>query len=115
MADRLATAATWMARKHQDYHATSITYRRGGSSLTISAARGASQHQMDQLTGIISWFDQDWLIPASVLTLGEPLVNDVIVCNGEQYEVLPPTGEECWRWSDNHQTIYRIHTKRIVE
>lgn len=114
MPDRLATAAAWMADKLQANHATSITYRRGGATpLSISATKGASQHQMDELTGIISWFDQDWLIPAEVLTLGEPQTRDVIVYGTEEYEVLPPTGEECWRWSDNHQTIYRIHTKRI--
>lgn len=111
--NKLADAATWIAGKMQSGIATSITYRRGGSSISISATKGASQHQVDEITGIISWFDQDWLIPASVLTIGEPRTGDVIVHSSAEYEVLPPTGEECWRWSDNHQTIYRIHTKRI--
>jgi hypothetical protein len=111
MADRLATAATWMARKHQDYHATTATYRRGGSALTsIAITRGTSGRQVDQLTGILSWNDQDWLIPASVLTLGEPLRGDKIEVGDEVYEVLATEGEDCWRWSDNHQKLYRIHS-----
>lgn len=113
MPDMLADAASWFADQLQANLATSITYRRGGSSLTISATKGASQHQVDEVSGVISWFDQDWLIPADVLTLGVPLANDVIVYGSEEYEVLSLTGEECWRWSDNHQNIYRIHTKRI--
>lgn len=113
MPNKLADAATWIAGKMQSGLATSITYRRGGTSVSISATKGASQHQVDTLTGVISWFDQDWLIPADVLTIGEPLSGDVITYGTEEYEVLPATGEECWRWSDNHQTIYRIHSKRI--
>lgn len=114
MSNMLADAATWLAGQQQAHLATEITYRRGGATpLSISVTKGASQHQVDQMTGIISWFDQDWLIPASVLTYGEPEVNDVIVYGSEEYEVLPPTGENCWRWSDNHNTIYRVHTKRI--
>lgn len=114
MANLFGAVESFFAAALQGNAATSITYRRGGATpLSISATKGASQHQMDELTGIISWFDQDWLIPADVLTIGEPRTRDVIVYGTEEYEVLPPTGEECWRWSDNHQTIYRIHTKRI--
>ena len=111
--DLLATAATWFADQLQANLATSITYRRGGTDLSISATKGASQHQVDQMTGVFSWFDQDWLIPAEVLTIGVPLSGDKIVYGTEEFEVLPATGEECWRWSDNHETIYRIHSKRI--
>lgn len=112
MANRLADAATWFARKSQASFATTITYQGGGADLTISATKGTSGHQVDTQTGIISWFDQDWLIPASVLGR-TPATGHKIVVGTEVYEVLANTGEEAWRWSDNHQTIYRIHTKRI--
>jgi hypothetical protein len=114
MTNRLATAATWLARKQQAYLATTVTYRRGGSLLSsIAMTRGASGRQVDQLTGILSWFDQDWLVPATVLTIGPPKIGDRIEVGDSVYEVLPPDGEDCWRWSDQHETIYRIHTKRI--
>jgi hypothetical protein len=113
MANLLADAATWMASQLQNNVATSITYRRGGTDLSISATRGASGRQVDQLTGILSWFDQDWIIPASVLTNGPPRIGDKVIVGTATYEVLPPEGEDCWRWSDQHETIYRIHTKRI--
>lgn len=113
MTNMLADAATWLADQMQNNLATDITYIRGGTSLSITATRGAAGRQIDQLTGIISWHDQDWLIPASVLTTGDPRIGDKIVEGTSTYEVLPPTGEDCWRWSDNNETIYRIHTKRI--
>ncbi len=113
MANLFSVVGSFFAAALQGNAAAEITYRRGGADLPISVTKGASQHQVDQITGIISWFDQDWLIPASVLTLGEPRANDVIVYGDEEYEVLPATGEDCWRWSDNHNTIYRVHTKRI--
>lgn len=113
MANMLGDAATWMAGQMQDHLATAVTYRRGGTTLSISATRGASGRQVDANTGDMSWHDQDWLIPASVLTLGEPERGDRIEVGGEVYRVLPPDeSQECWRWSDHHQTIYRIHTER---
>lgn len=112
MPNKLADGASWLGGKLQSQAATSISYVRGGTSLSITATRGASGRQIDQLTGIISWHDQDWLIPATVLTNGPPRTGDKIVTATETYEVLPPTGEDCWRWSDNNQTIYRIHSKR---
>jgi len=113
MANVMTTAATRFAAILQSHAATTITYVRGGTSLSISATRGATGRQVDQLTGVISWFDQDWLIPASVLTTGAPRRGDKIVVGTATYEVLPPDGEDCWRWSDQHETIYRVHTKRI--
>lgn len=112
MTNMLADAATWLADQLQNNLATDITYVRGGTSLSISATRGTAGRQIDQLTGIISWHDQDWLIPATVLTNGPPRTGDKIETSTEIYEVLPPTGEDSWRWSDNNQTIYRIHSKR---
>jgi hypothetical protein len=113
MADILADAAAWIADQQQYHLATTGTYRRGGSALEdIAITRGSSGRQVDQLTGIVSWFDQDWLIPASVLTIGPPLAGDKIEVGTEVYEVLPPNGEDCWRWADNHQVMYRIHSKR---
>lgn len=113
MADQIADGAAWLAQQ-QDYHAsTTGTYRRGGTALEdIEITRGASGRQVDQLTGILSWSDQDWLISASVLTIGPPLAGDKIEVGTEVYEVLPPNGEDCWRWSGNHQIKYRIHSKR---
>jgi len=112
MTNLIADAETWLAGQLQNNLATTITYRRGGRSISIAATRGATGHQVDQLTGIFSWFDQDWIIPASVLTLGEPVRGDKIEVGSEVYQVLPPNGEECWRWSGNNQTTYRIHSKR---
>jgi len=115
MANRIAAAVTWLARKQQAGLSVTATYRRGGTALSgIAITDGTSGRQIDQLTGILTWNDKDWLIPASVLTLGEPLRGDKIEVGGEVYEVLAADGEDCWRWSDNHKKIYRIHTKRYT-
>lgn len=113
MTNMLADAETWLAAQYQYHVATSITYRRGGTDLSIAATPGASRHQVDQISGIISWHDKDWYIPVDVLTIGVPRIGDKIIVGSSTFEVLPPTGEECWNWHGDNETIYRIHTKRI--
>jgi len=45
----------------------------------------------------------------------EPLRGDRITeADGAEYEILPPSGEPVWRWSDPQRTRYRIHA-RLVE
>ena len=41
----------------------------------------------------------------------EPQVGDEIEFLGSTYEVLAPSGEPAWRWSDAFHTAYRIHAK----
>jgi hypothetical protein len=113
MADMLADAAVWFAAQQQSHLSQSVTYTRGGNDLSISATRGIAGRQVDPITGgLISWADQDWLIPISVLTIGPPEVGDKIATDAETFEVLPPGAGDCYS-VDNTNTIYRIHTKRI--
>ena len=30
-----------------------------------------------------------------------------------RFEVLAPQGEQPWRWADPHQTLMRLHCKRV--
>jgi hypothetical protein len=113
MANVMATAASRFAEILQSHAAVTVTYSRSGTPLEISATKGGAQRLVDQQNGVTVWHGDDWLIPASVLTIGPPERGDLIEYGSEIYKVLPPDGEDCWRWSDNHQTIYRIHTERI--
>lgn len=112
MADLLADAASWLADQLQAHASKSITYTRGGNALSISATRGLAGRQVDPITGgVISWADQDWIVPISVLTIGPPEVGDKITDDDETFEVLPPDAGDHYS-VDNTNTIYRIHTKR---
>lgn len=113
MANLMSDSLSFYAAALQGNAATAITYRRGGNRIDIAATRAATGQQIDTLNGELSWSDQDWLIPASVLTLGEPERGDRIEIGDEIYKVLPPEGQQHWRWSDSHRKIYRVHTKRV--
>jgi len=50
----------------------------------------------------------DFLINGSAV---KPADGMTIEWNGSTYELRPFAGEPCWRWADNFETRYRIHTK----
>lgn len=126
MADRLANAMAWLARKRQEADGAEVTYRRGAQSVTLTAIRGQSLLRISDRFGNsrVERTQSDFLVLASDLELGgtatTPQRGDTIedTINGKAltYKVLPPgEGEPCWRWSDEARTGYRIHTKLIEE
>lgn len=124
MANMLRNGTDWLHRKLKQHAGESLVYSRGAQSVTVTAPMGKTMMRLDNSqTGgaIIEWTDADFLIAAADLVLGgsavEPERGDKIRWTKEGitrvFEVLAPGGEPCWRWSDEHQTVYRIHTKQV--
>lgn len=94
-----------------DLLADEVTYRHGSSAKTIRAVAGRTVFRSTNDCG--NWVrteTRDFIIRAGELDF-TPETGDVIVFDGEEYEVLAPNGEPVWRWSDPHRTALRVHTK----
>lgn len=118
MADMLADAATWMVDTMASVLAQTVTYRRGGLSVSLAATKCPVRSELDPQFGVLRMSDCDWIVKAASLVLGgatvEPQKNDVIEeAGGQKWQVLPTETEQEFRPSDPYRTAWRIHTKRI--
>ena len=83
----------------------------GGEVRTIRAVVGRTVFRSTDERGIWTRIEtRDFIVPKSELP-SEPQVGDEVEFLGSTYEVLAPSGEPCWRWSDAFKTAYRIHAK----
>ena len=83
----------------------------GGEASTIRAVVGRTVLRSTDVDGIWTRIEtRDFIVPKELLA-SEPQVGDEIGFLGHTYEVLSPSGEPCWRWSDAFHTAYRIHAK----
>lgn len=115
MPDLMQDAASFLADELADNLSQAVTYKRGSQTVSLAATkcpvRPASDPQVNQ-----DFSDCDWIVKASLLTLGEPQPTDVIEeSDGQQWEALDLATEPCFRPLDPFNTAYRIHTKRIKE
>jgi hypothetical protein len=102
-----------------------ITYTRGATVITITAASGGATVGREQSTSERDggprkeWTDRDYLITVAALAgLGEPQEGDLIqeTINGvaAKFKLMrSDAGEPAWRFSDTEETCYRVHTKRV--
>ena len=83
----------------------------GGETSTIRAVVGRTVFRSGDESGIWTRIEtRDFIVPKELLA-SEPQVGDEVEFLGHTYEVLAPSGEPCWRWSDAFHTAYRIHAK----
>lgn len=45
-------------------------------------------------------------------TIADPAVTDPATGGPKVFELRTPTGEPCWRWSDENHTTVRVHCQR---
>lgn len=92
--------------------ASEVVYKRlGGDALSVKAVIGRTIFRSTDVDGIWTRVEtRDFIVPRGALVF-EPQVGDEIEFLGNTYEVLAPSGEPCWRWSDAFHTAYRIHAK----
>lgn len=98
--------------------ATTVTYRRGGYSVSLAATKCPVRSDADLQFGVLKIDECDWIIQASLLILNlvtvEPKDLDTITeSDGTKWQVMPLAGEQSYRPSDPFKTSYRIHTKKI--
>lgn len=92
--------------------ASDVVYRRlGGETFTVKAVVGRTIFRSTDVDGIWTRVEtRDFIVPVGTLGF-EPQVGDEIEFLGNTYEVLAPSGEPAWRWSDAFHTACRIHAK----
>ena len=96
--------------------ATDVVYRRlGGEPVSIKAVVGRTVFRSTDESGIWTRIETRDFIVGKALIDFEPQVGDEIEFLGSTYEVLAPSGESAWRWSDAFHTAYRIHAKNTGE
>ena len=92
--------------------ASDVVYKRlGGDAKTVKAVVGRTVFRSTDADGVWTRVETRDFIVGKALLPFEPQVGDEIGFLGETYEVLAPSGEPCWRWSDAFHTAYRIHAK----
>jgi len=97
----------------------SVTYTRGATTVMVTATRGSSRWDAEQVEGAVNVEErsEDWLIIATELTeagiTGGPTRGDTITDENETiFRVMPPSStEQVWRWHDRGRTVYRIFSK----
>jgi len=105
-----------------------VTYTRGGTSYSFTAWPGTQMFAREATTNnaaTVERADADYLFTvadakAAGLTL-PPVVGDTITDPSilddrtgapKVFELRTPTGETCWRYSDEFQTTVRVHCMR---
>jgi hypothetical protein len=115
MANVLTTAMSAAVDALTGSVGTTVTYRRGSLSVSLSATKVMHGPEAELQYGRMDFEPCDWIIKASDLELDEEVVepqkNDVIEeADGQHWQVLPLDGEKVFRrW---HGAGFRVHTKR---
>jgi hypothetical protein len=121
--DMLQTGSDWLSGVLKTHAAQSVSYRRGSSSVTLSATLGRSLFQAATDSGMITETQaDDFIIEAADLVLDEAAVepkegDEITRTSGGKtlvYRVLPFGTEPAWRFTDSYRNAYRIHTKLMV-
>ena len=97
-----------------------VTYARGTkSNVCVIAVRGRTDFEeiLSEGDAEIQAKSLDFIIRRSALTLDgsevEPQrLDKITTADGQVFEVFKSLDGVHWRWSDEHQTSYRIHTIR---
>lgn len=114
-----------------DAHATAegleITYRRGSNTqASIPASIGSSDYEAEQLDGrVLTNQTADFIVAVSAIDWSnfdgadEPAEGDQVDATLDgvtrTYDLRPEPGVEAWRFSTEHRTHYRLHTKLVAE
>jgi len=94
----------------------SVLYARGGSSVTITAVQGRTDHEVIGAHGIVIDTARavDWIVEAADLaaeSLDPPARGDTITVNGSTYELIPAGNGRWYSPWDTSGLGYRLHTK----
>ena len=119
MSDLLEQGATWLGQQRVAFASRSVVYRRGAANVTLAASLGSTNTEFQDASGMIEQYQsRDFIVQAADLVLGGvtvlPQRGDRITDGAATYEVLAPTGMECWKWSDPYRKAIRIHTKEVA-
>ena len=119
----LSNGAAWLAGQMQTHAAESVTYHRGTSMVTLKAVPGSTSAEQTDAAGMTVGIElRDWIIQAADLVLDgvltTPQRGDIIKVRRafatEVFEVLDLGSGPCYRPSDQHGCVLRVHTKPLT-
>ena len=122
MGDLLHSGLAWLADQLHAHASRPITYRRGVQQVALNATLGRKDFEADTHEGRLYIRANDFLVRAADLVLGGQLAlperGDQIDVNFDgataTFEVLGQDGIPPWEFSDPHQQVLRIHTKKVA-
>jgi hypothetical protein len=124
MTNLLANGIGWLADRLIDHAATTITYKRGTSSVTLSALVGETTVQVADDVGIVrmEWTARRYIMRATDLVLaGEQTtpqrgdrIEETDGATTRVYEVVDNPGGICRDWSDPYHTMVIAYAKLIT-
>ena len=122
MGDLLHSGLAWLADQLHAHASRPITYRRGVQQVALNATLGRKDFEADTHEGRLYVRANDFLVRAAELVLGGQLAlperGDQIDVNFDgataTFEVLGQDGIPPWEFSDPHQQVLRIHTKKVA-
>jgi hypothetical protein len=113
----LRFGSEWLAKQMGQHTSQCVTYSRGAVTLKIDATRGTSTFDSQDIDGAIHRVDtQDFLITdvdKFLARFGEPKDGDQIHDGTTEFRVLSPGSEKPYRYSGQHRTVLRIHSKQL--
>ena len=122
MADLLRQGSAWLDGQRHTNLTQLVSYQRGADSVELAATIGRTEFEQADEYGVLHRTEsRDYIIRAADLVLaGEtvlPKAGDQIrEADGNVvhvYEVMAPSGEPPWRYSDPYRVALRIHTKHV--
>ena len=121
MGDLLQTGSDWLADQLKAHASRPATYQRGAQQVVVAAVVGRRDFEVDSAEGKLYVRAIDFLIQRSDLVLGgQPALpqrgDQILVDFGsgvETYAVLPGEGTQPWEFSDQYETLLRVHTKKV--
>jgi hypothetical protein len=125
MANVLADGLSWLAGQMKASASTTITYKRGASSVSIDATFGSQVLRVSDRDGNskVERPDADFIFTAADLNFGsgevEPDAGDYIEATfgstTKRFQLMPMNNgaEPAWRYCDPHQLMVRCHTKYV--
>lgn len=118
MTNLLRTGAAYLAATMKASVSDTITYRRGGASVSLSATRGRTEFQAVNGDGtVIEVVSADWIVDPDDLILNGaetlPRKGDTITDDVATYQVMPPQGSDKAYRQDATKQRLRIHTKQV--
>lgn len=120
MANLLATGAAWLSDVLHEHAAETVTYRRGNSSVALTAVVGESHEAQVDASGVLIQVRHcDFLVVKSAINFGagvvEPQAGDRIErASGEIWQVQPAGGDHGYRETSHAlDAEWRVHTKRV--
>ena len=122
MTNQITDGLTHLRAWRKDALATSVVYRRGADSVTVTATVGETVFRLVGRYGAETRVTRrDYLIDAADLLLAETAVDpragdrieETDAAGTWTYEVGAPSGEPAWRWSTPDRATYRIHTLQV--